>query len=207
MKVFVVGGAIGYSRWIKDCILIANPEDADIIFFTGGEDVDPSLYGCKKHISTYSNISRDKYELNIFNNMRKDQVALGVCRGNQFLTVMNGGKLIQDCSNHGIWGTHPITNGDTTFEITSTHHQMAYPFDMNPIDYNILYWSKNKLSKYYIGDKIDPNKVIIEPEVIYYHVDGKPKCLGIQGHPEMMEPGVTWDILNELLIDIVDGTI
>ena len=54
---------------------------ADIVLFTGGEDVDPSLYGCEKHPTTYSNINRDLEEKAIFEKVKPHQLCLGICRG------------------------------------------------------------------------------------------------------------------------------
>ena len=186
-KVFVVGPEKYYSRWIKNHELTDNMEEADIVLFTGGEDVDPSLYGCEHHHTTYSNIKRDLYEKAIFDKVRTDQLCVGICRGSQFLCVMNGGRLIQDVDNHATFGTHPIINAFDVierYEITSTHHQMQYPFNLRRYDdFEVLYYSQRRGS-YYEGDGIEcpPN----EPEVVLYHVKGKPRCLAIQGHPEMM---------------------
>lgn len=80
-KVFVVGPQKRYSEWIEDHVLTDNLEEADIVMFTGGEDVDPSLYGCEKHPTTYSNISRDLEEKAVFEKVRSDQLCVGVCRG------------------------------------------------------------------------------------------------------------------------------
>lgn len=81
MKIYVVGGDTYYIRWIKDYELTNNLKDADIVFFTGGEDVTPSMYGCKKHPTTYNNPDRDAYEKEIFDNIRRDQLVVSVCRG------------------------------------------------------------------------------------------------------------------------------
>ena len=81
MKVYVVGGSIGYSRWIDNCELVNHPDKAEIILFTGGEDVDPSVYGCKKHPTTYSNINRDLQEKEVFDHIKPNQLAVGICRG------------------------------------------------------------------------------------------------------------------------------
>ena len=81
MKVFVVGGSIHYANWIKDVELVNKPEKAQIVFFTGGEDVDPSIYGCIEHRSTYSNIVRDRNEKTIFDTVNPNQLVIGVCRG------------------------------------------------------------------------------------------------------------------------------
>lgn len=201
MKVYVIGYGKQYPCWIKDYKLVDNLKEADIVYFTGGEDVTPELYGCEKHPTTMNNVFRDIKEKNAFEQIQPHQIAIGTCRGNQFLTVMNGGILVQNCNNHARWGTHEITNGTDKYQITSTHHQMAYPFYMDKSHYDILYWAEG-LSDIYEGDKIDPSLIDKEPEIIYYHVPGKPKCLGIQGHPEMMTPGKLWDMLNVTLRQI-----
>ena len=65
-KIYVVGGANYYAQRIENHELTDDLSTADIVMFTGGEDVDPSMYGCKKHRTTYSNINRDMYEKEIF---------------------------------------------------------------------------------------------------------------------------------------------
>ena len=81
IKIYVVGNATNYASWINNHKLVDNIEDADIVLFTGGEDVDPSLYNSKKHPSTYSNIERDKKEKEVFDKIKPTQLALGICRG------------------------------------------------------------------------------------------------------------------------------
>lgn len=100
---------------------------------------------------------------------------------------MNGGKLIQDVKGHCLEHTHSIINMNNNheYEITSTHHQMQYPFDLDSKDFTPLYVSKF-CSYNYQGDGIDPNKIIYEPEIVLYHKLNFPKCLAIQGHPEYM---------------------
>jgi gamma-glutamyl-gamma-aminobutyrate hydrolase PuuD len=203
MKVFVVGGDTSYARWLKDYTLVDKLSEADLVFFTGGEDVTPKLYGCKEHRTTYCNPARDSYEQEIFQNIRPDQGVLGVCRGSQFLCVMNGGKLIQNCNNHAIWGTHQIfSETGESYQITSTHHQMAYPFELSNDDYEILFYANHR-STIYEGDGIDPEKVIKEPEIVLYHKINKPVCLGIQGHPEMMTHTELHDMLNDLITQCI----
>ena len=200
-KIYVVGPAKQYARWIKNIVHTDNLEEADIVLFTGGEDVDPSLYGCEKHPTTHSNIQRDLEEKAVFEKVRKDQLCIGICRGSQFLCVMNGGKLIQNVSRHGIFGTHEIIAPRNTIdrhEITSTHHQMQYPFNLEKDrDYRILYFASRR-SEYYEGDGIKTPPC--EPEIVLYTVTGNPICLAIQGHPEMMRPEApVWEMLNRLV--------
>lgn len=206
MKVFVVGSALGYANFLEGASLVDNVEDAEVVLFTGGEDVTPSLYGCKKHPTTYSNPSRDQKEKEVFNQIKPNQVALGICRGSQFLCVMNGGLLIQNVYNHAVGGTHLITNGKDGYHITSTHHQMQYPYNLNTDDYDILYQSERR-SHSYEGDKINEEVVATngEPEIVLYHKEGLPKCLAVQGHPEMIPDSPVAKMISNLVECLVNG--
>ena len=198
LKVFVVGPATYYAKWINDSIIVDNPEEADIIMFTGGEDVDPSLYNAEKHIYTGSNIERDLRELAIFEKYPR-KFKLGICRGSQLMCVANGGKLVQDCNNHAIGGTHKITfDNGAILPITSTHHQMAYPFNLKEgEDYELVAVSTEKLSTYYDMDNATVENLENEPEITWYP---KTNTFAIQGHPQMMDNNSDTVIyLNEVL--------
>lgn len=188
MRVYVVGPSIGYSRFIEDCVLVDRMEEAEVVLFTGGEDVNPEVYGCKAHKTTYFTRRRDKQEIAAFHQVQPNQLAVGVCRGVQLFCALYGGILVQDCSGHCGCGRHQITNGQDTYTTTSIHHQMQYPFELDRSDYEVLFWSKG-ISRYYEGDKINPSllRKYGEPEVTVYHRKGMPTCFGVQGHPEMMD--------------------
>lgn len=211
MKVFVVGNSINYVNFISNAEITEDIKEAQLVVFTGGEDVDPSLYGCEKHHTTYSNLKRDMYEKDVFDKIDpKTQVCLGICRGSQFLTVMNGGLLVQNVEEHAIGYTHGIVrpDGDKIYQITSTHHQMMYPFNLSNKDYKLLYISWGCGNYTYEGDKIDAEKVYEnEPEIVYYHKEGKPKCLAVQGHPEMIPHSITAKMIDELIKDLIDGNL
>ena len=89
MKIFIVGNATSYSNWIEDCELVNDITIADIVIFTGGEDVDPSLYGCEKYHTTSSYLKRDLEEKEIFEKVRPDQLCLGICRGLRIRLTLN----------------------------------------------------------------------------------------------------------------------
>ncbi len=196
IKVYVVGYSTNYANWIKDHVLVDKLEDANIVLFTGGEDVDPSLYG-HENVRSYTNKDRDLKEKAIFEQMSQSQLALGICRGSQLLCCLNGGKLFQDVTNHAIGRTHQITDGSRILEITSTHHQMQCPFNLPSKTYRILWTTPERLSSRYAWggteDRIIPP---CEPEIVEYHVKDKPISLAIQGHPEMMR--MTSPTINEL---------
>lgn len=101
-------------------------ETVSLIQFVGGEDVDPSYYKETRHPATRSNPERDARESVVYQeNLNKIPMA-GICRGAQFLNVMNGGSLWQNVTNHAIMGTHEAFCRvfERPLEVTSTHHQM-----------------------------------------------------------------------------------
>lgn len=206
MKVFVVGGAVNYANFLKNVSLVNKVEDADVVLFTGGEDVDPSLYGCKKSKYTSSNKQRDITEREVFNSVKPTQLCLGICRGSQFLCVMNGGLLVQHCTNHAIGYTHEITDGKTIYQITSTHHQMQYPYNLDASDYTVLFVSYYNRSSDYIGDRIVPGVISSngEPEIVLYRKKDFPKCLAVQGHPEMIPNSPVAKMINDLVESLIN---
>ena len=193
IKIYVVGGSNSYALFItRDFEIIDTIENSDLVIFTGGEDVTPSMYDESVGKYTSSNQDRDMYEIEKYNEaINNEKICIGICRGSQFLTVMNGGKLIQHVTNHAIGGLHKINIIDENrdIEITSTHHQMMFPFYINKTKYKIIAKSSTNLSGTYLnGDNrnMDINFIedFVEPEIVYYN---STNCLCIQGHPEIMD--------------------
>ena len=162
---------------------VKNPKDIDLVLFTGGEDVNPVYYNERVGKYTSFNDNRDKKETDTFYKFRNHSFLLGVCRGSQLLTTLSGGKLIQHveghCKDHDI-----ILNTGLRYKITSSHHQMLYPFDLNERDYELIAYSEYFQSKTYLNgdnEEIELPKNFLEPEIIYYK---NTNALCIQGHPE-----------------------
>ena len=106
--------------------------EADLVQFTGGEDVSPMLYDEDCHPSTHFSSRRDEIEQRIFRAAHALALPMvGICRGGQFLNVMCGGKMWQHVNGHAISTTHPVINTATDGIVmcTSTHHQMMRPAD------------------------------------------------------------------------------
>ncbi len=186
MKVYIVGKATHYSKFINNSILTSKMEDADLVIFTGGEDVNPELYNAGVNAKTWFNNERDHREIIEFEKaLGLQKSMMGICRGSQLLTVLAGGKLVQDVNRHSLAGTHPITLEDgTSIEMTSTHHQMMYPFDMKKDQYRILAKAYRNFSDRYEFEQGNIKTAIeCEPEIVYYPGI---KALAIQGHPEQM---------------------
>lgn len=110
--------------------IVDSVEKADIVQFTGGEDVSPALYGEHTHVTTGKNHQRDMEEIQTYQQAKHlGKFIVGVCRGSQFLCVMNGGKLYQHVTGHAVWGGHNAVDVETgkIIPVTSTHHQMMKP--------------------------------------------------------------------------------
>ena len=105
-------------------------EQANLVQFTGGEDVNPSLYDEVPHPHTHFSRDRDDWCIELYQLALQLGIPMtGICRGGQFLNVMNGGKMFQHCDGHGIWDTHEATIVETGVKVsvTSTHHQIMRP--------------------------------------------------------------------------------
>lgn len=191
LKVYVVGNSPHYKMAVANSIVVTSIIKADLIIFTGGKDVSPDYYGEVSHITTRTNPQRDAIEKSIYLACKKhNKLCLGICRGAQFLTVMNGGKLIQHVSRHK--SNHTITIDDEEYLATSTHHQMMYPFD---IEHEMIGVASKKLSLIYQGGSEDYNPPV-EPEIVYYPSGD----LAVQPHLERQANSALWYKFNEILL-------
>lgn len=192
-RVYIEGESYGpyHSMWQGFGWRVVNHSlDADVIQFTGGEDVDPALYDEVPHPTTLFNRQRDELCMNLFMYAQDNDIPMaGICRGGQFLNVMNGGKMFQDCDGHGIWGTHKALIQETgvKVQVTSTHHQI-----MRPHESGIVLMESERLGTYkehmglvlesYWGaiDQVEASDV----EAVFYP---NTKSLCFQPHPEYCE--------------------
>lgn len=165
---------------VKD---VVDPKTIDLVLFTGGEDVNPVNYS--ENIGKYTSInkSRDDKEIDTFYKFNNHSFMLGVCRGSQLLTVLSGGKLIQHVNGH-TRDHSMILKNKMKYNITSSHHQMLYPFDMSKKSYELIAYSEYFQSNTYLNgnnEETELSKDFLEPEIVYYN---KTNSLCIQGHPE-----------------------
>lgn len=189
LKVYVVGPDwCNITKFLLfDFEKVDSIKEADIVMFTGGEDISPALYGDEEHSTTHFSPRRDEYEVAAFEAAPKNALLIGGCRGAQLLTALSGGKLFQHVTGHSGCGKHDITTSDgRKMAVTSCHHQMMDPYDLPIEDYNLLAWSsENRSPVYHTGTKaLTFGADFKEPEIVYYP---KTRSLCIQGHPEWME--------------------
>jgi len=187
---------------------------ADILLFVGGADVNPLLYNENPLVETRFDVQRDEFDM-LGYRAAESKFKVGICRGGQFLNVMNGGRMWQDVNNHALVHTHKLTDAmpGKTLDVTSTHHQMMRPTGsaivigtareatykkaetqrwlLNP---NIKVQDENKLNNYF---KIDH-------EVLYYPGT---RSLSFQPHPEYgTAPAECKAYFDEVIHKALDGT-
>ena len=183
-------------------------DEVGLLVFTGGSDVSPSVYGEKAHPSTFANPRRDAVEVPLAKEAIAQGIPIaGICRGSQLMCALAGGRLVQDISGHG--RPHPVIarypGGEVEeISVSSSHHQMQYPFVLPEDDYDVLAWSKEPLSYYYrFGDEEilrhqAKSQLKMEPDVVWYP---KIKALAAQYHPEWMERNSDGFKYFQLLVD------
>lgn len=180
-RIYVVGSSKSYASWMGG-ELVDTLDESNLVVFTGGQDVCPLVYNQTDiHPRTYYSLDRDNLEIAAYNQaLAKGKKMIGICRGHQLLSALNGALLVQDQPNPG---NHMVyTHDSKRFLINSLHHQAVYPFNLPKEDYDIIGYTKDLL-KYHENGKKEEMYPPVEIEMIHFP---KTQCLGIQCHPEMM---------------------
>lgn len=176
--------------------------ESDLVVFAGGADVDPALYGEARHMTTFPNTARDDRDIALYKLCVEEGIPmLGVCRGAQFLHVMNGGKLYQNVDEH--YGDHKMWDVGRKFfveRVSSVHHQMVIHdkrlgMEILGTNGDARVRARNANPKdNVIGAKADV-------EAFWYR---DTCCFGVQGHPEYANYNffTKWvlDYINELIL-------
>lgn len=180
-------------------------EQSDLICFTGGEDVNPSFYGSPDYLNQqdmdHYNDHRDFQEAQWYRIAKYyEKPCVGICRGAQFLNVMNGGKMLQHVDGHH--ESHlafSYTDPGATVTVSSDHHQMMIPTaKAEMLLYSIDSSGHLPTSSYLLLPKIpgstDSSPIRVDPEALLYR---ETRDLCHQPHPEWQEPTSTyWKYFN-----------
>ena len=180
MNVKILGGSEQYYQMFERLgyTIVSDLSQADLVCFTGGADVSPDLYWQEPHPYTTPNPSRDAVEADVYNIAKKLGIPMvGICRGAQFLHVMNGGGLYQHVDNH--LRPHYVRDLVTGNEcrVTSTHHQMM----ASKVGCLVAVARESTELQCVIDGEIRTTKPHVDVEVVW-HEDTK--CLCFQPHPE-----------------------
>lgn len=166
-------------------------KEADLVIFTGGEDISPFIYKEEPNGAYGVNRERDKKELDLLSRILNGKFSvkkvLGVCRGHQLISAYCGLRIIQDIHSMGIphfsrhrifWSAENIFSSWTT--VNSMHHQAVSD---NP--HSLFH---KALPRYLAKDENGISECILWGQYI----------LGVQFHPEFMEQGEKERFFNTL---------
>ncbi len=205
MEVYVAGDHIEErafaNMFVRSyCNRAESPDEADLVVFTGGYDVNPALYGEDVHKEVHFCDERDRSDTHLWEHCIQNGIPmLGVCRGMQFGHVMLGGKLYQHVpghyGDHGMWD--PL-HGMMITNVSSVHHQVVVPGNpgMTVLGDHMLDTTRwlNSTDKI-VGSAHDIEAVWYEDACF----------LGVQGHPEYRGYSRftrwTLDRINEFIIE------
>lgn len=148
--------------------IVKDISESDFVVLTGGEDLNPKVYGESPKGTTYWDDERDFVDRRAIEyGVQNGKNLVGICRGAQFLNCYpNGSKLVQHVKGHGN-GHHPVYDfhDQKVRRIISVHHQQMIPGK----DAVLVASAKTTT------DSFD------DVEVLWYP---KTKSFCFQGHPE-----------------------
>jgi putative glutamine amidotransferase len=164
----------------------------DGLVFSGGADIEPSLYGENEtHPKTYGiNADRDRFELDLIRGAaERDIPTLCICRGIQVLNVAFGGTLYQDVADQ--FSTEVAhAQGDHSIPAQEPSHRV----EVEPSSFVASVYGATSLetNSFHHQTLKDVPETI---EVAAWSADGtieavsmkdKRYIVGLQWHPEMM---------------------
>lgn len=184
VNVYIEHGNHQYTMlFIKLGFIVVNDvAKADLVCFTGGADVSPHLYNSPVHPTTCTDGWRDAKEQRLFEEcVNKNIPMVGICRGGQFLNVMNGGEMYQDVTKH--CQPHALLDLETGEHIwvSSTHHQMMRPAVGAVL---VATAEQNGKREWYHQNILQRDVSKEDIEVVFYE---KTRALCFQPHPEFSD--------------------
>jgi putative glutamine amidotransferase len=159
----------------------------DGIVFSGGIDLQPSLYGEQPHPATEEVDARlDEFEMTLANwALQEDIPVLGVCRGMQLLNVLLGGTLYQDISDQ-----YPDALPHCRRELPRTALTHTVTIEEGTLTQRVLGVRELPMNSLHHQAVKEPGKGVRisgrSPDGIaeFLEVTDRRFVLGIQGHPE-----------------------
>lgn len=159
----------------------------DGLIFTGGTDIEPSLYKqTRKSYTDKPDTARDRFEYNLLlRALNLDIPVLGICRGGQLLNITFGGTLYQD-----ILKESPYSKVHNVIPEQEFAHEIKFVNDSK-----LTHLSNNKLEKVnskhhqaiqILGEGLKIIAVASDNLVEAIESTQHRWVIGVQWHPEMI---------------------
>ena len=171
---------------------------ADGIVLTGGEDINPLMYGDSSNLELCGRIDfrRDTIEKKLFDYSFSEHIPfVGVCRGMQMMNVVSGGTLYGDIPTEiGDLVIHR-NNGEVMHDIVVTSNKHDYRNMIFPQDVTISFrkdtFIVNSWHHQGLKDIAEGILVIAEsydglPEAVVMDKQKHPFMIAVQFHPERL---------------------
>lgn len=183
---------------------VFEPKDADIVVFTGGEDIHPMLYGEGLMPKTRPSYTRDKEEIAILRQTLPTQFKVGICRGAQFLNVMVGnGRMYQHVDGHATNGGHFAWEPGfphAPIKVSSTHHQMMIPGPEGKVLLHAEMSTRKECERH--TEVYDVHRRVKERDDVECVLYPDHNTLCFQPHPEY--PGKDYDACQQWFFDAME---
>ncbi|MBI5835228.1 MAG: gamma-glutamyl-gamma-aminobutyrate hydrolase family protein [Armatimonadetes bacterium] len=190
-----------YTEWVERAggapLCLPNPDvglidrylDAiDGLLLTGGEDVQPLLYGCEpaRGLGTID-VPRDRFELPLAQSALARRLPIfGICRGIQLLNVAAGGTLVQDLNGVDGMLQHQMraTGGRTVHHTVTVQSgsRLAGILGEGPVATN----SYHHQAVDRVGQGLRVSAHAADQTVEALEGDSERFLLAVQWHPEVM---------------------
>jgi putative glutamine amidotransferase len=176
-------------------VLRALSDKLDALLLSGGNDINPTLYGEDPYETTIDMSDlRDRTEVFLLQeSLKRNKPILGICRGMQLLNVVCGGSLYQDIK-------HDIPEA-------SNHRSSLEAEDYKSLSHGIKFKPESKISKALDAEFIKANSLHHQTVkelgkdliAVGWSEDGLIEAIemtneqfviGIQAHPEALENDV-----------------
>jgi len=163
----------------------------DGLVLSGGDDVDPAIYGAEPESSRGMDSDVDRFEIALVEAARKqDKPVLAICRGLQLLNVALGGTLRQEVTSPGT-SHEPIGKDFDPEEVNARRHTVV--FEPGSLMEELYGSSEAKVNTlHHQGLENVSTQLMIEGRTEDGQVEaarcrGEWWAVGVQWHPERMD--------------------
>jgi putative glutamine amidotransferase len=167
------------------------------LVLTGGGDIDPALYGEKRHEKVHSiNSARDATEASLIREAReRGMPVLAICRGIQMLNVALGGTLVQDIPSQC---DTRISHDEESARDKRTHEISVEPGSLIALAIGTEHAAVNSFHHQSVKRVADGMRVTARsPDGIIEGLESTDEAwwvMAVQWHPEeMTESAEPWD--------------
>jgi putative glutamine amidotransferase len=162
-------------------------EGLDGLVLSGGIDLNPKLYGEKRHpAADEPNDARDQLELDLLKQaLERDLPVLAICRGMQLLNVAKGGTLEQHIEERGMHQRYDLAKPVPVHEVAvQKGSRLAEITGAGQVAVN----SRHHQAVGRLGDGLKVSARAEDGIVEGIEAPGKRFAVGVQWHPEDQAP-------------------